>query len=870
LSRRRLRTPWLLAVVPLTVAAVISGALPAGAGPTTETTLVGTVRLLAADTVDPGHDDDGHEHSHDEVSTAEESSDHAGSEDVYLPVLQTAGDTVFLTGEEAADIEPNTTVEVSGTVSGEEMAVSSAEVLGSAPVTALPTSGNVKTLVMLASWPGLARDTVTQASAAAQMFGDTDAWYRSASYSAVSLSGDVTPWLTIAGPAGNRCYSDHLTLMQQAKNAAVAAGYVLSTYTNFVVYFPYAGNLTGNDCSGFSGWAYVGSTGVWLNGYMDRRTTVHELGHNYGLYHSHSYFCPGGGVGGTGCAFSDYGDTFDAMGSSGYVGNFNASQKSLLGWFAGRSVDLSGGGSATLAPMGQTSLGVSGASVTVSSSRTYWLEYRQPTGADAGLPLEGTNGVLVHLRDDAFLGSAAGWPYEDSGSALLDVRPADGANWWTATLPSGQSWTTPEGVTITVGALTPTGAQVTVVNGVRPPSAPQTVRVTPGSGEATVTWQAPASEGESPIVSYRVTADPGGAGVTVPGAARSATVTGLTSGWYTFTVAATNGRATGPGTSSAEVQVTTGSGPTVVAHTPAIDARVVGAGSVVTATFSEDVLAADSSSFVLYGPNWNVVPATVTYDSATRTATLDPSVDLAPRTRYTVDLVGGVHDSDWNWLPYTTWSFSTGPAPTVTGRTPAVNGLSVAVGANVTAQFSVPVTGWSSTTAQLKTSTGKVVPAAVSYNASTRTLTLNPTANLVADSRYTVTLAGKPSGIRDGVDNPLATTTWSFTTGAAPIVTARTPASGATGVSESSNVAVRFSEPVRGLSGSTVQLKTPTGKAVPAALSYNSSTRTLTLDPTTALARGTRYTVVVLGGTSAIRDDAGNPLPTLTWVFRTR
>ena len=36
LSRRRLRTPWLLAVVPLTVAAVLSGAVPAGAGPTTE------------------------------------------------------------------------------------------------------------------------------------------------------------------------------------------------------------------------------------------------------------------------------------------------------------------------------------------------------------------------------------------------------------------------------------------------------------------------------------------------------------------------------------------------------------------------------------------------------------------------------------------------------------------------------------------------------------------------------------------------------------------------------------------------------------------------------------------------------------------
>jgi methionine-rich copper-binding protein CopC len=318
------------------------------------------------------------------------------------------------------------------------------------------------------------------------------------------------------------------------------------------------------------------------------------------------------------------------------------------------------------------------------------------------------------------------------------------------------------------------------------------------------------------------------------------------------------------------VWITNGSGPTVVAHSPAVNARTVGVGSVVTATFSEDVLAADGQAFTLYGPNWNVVPATVTYDSATRTATLDPSVDLAPRTRYSVDLVGGIHDSDWNWLPYTTWSFSTGPGPAVTGRTPAVNGLSVAVGANVTAQFSVPVTGYSGTTAQLKTAAGKLVPAAVSYNTSTRTVTLNPTANLIADSRYTVTLTGGPSGIRDAVDNPLATTTWSFTTGAAPIVTARTPASGATGISVSSNVAVRFSEPVRGLSGSTVQLKSPTGKVVPAVLSYNSATRTLTLDPTTALARGTRYTVVVLGGTSAIRDGVGNPLPTLTWVFKTR
>src|SRR3712207_7508329 len=59
----------------------------------------------------------------------------------------------------------------------------------------------------------------------------------------------------------------------------------------------------------------------------------------------------------------------------------------------------------------------------------------------------------------------------------------------------------------------------------------------------------------------------------------------------------------------------------------------------------------------------------------------------------------------------------------------------------------------------------------------------NPTANLTADTRYTVTLTGGADAIRDTATSPAAlvgTTaqplTWSFTTGPAPSVTARTPA----------------------------------------------------------------------------------------------
>jgi hypothetical protein len=176
----------------------------------------------------------------------------------------------------------------------------------------------------------------------------------------------------------------------------------------------------------------------------------------------------------------------------------------------------------------------------------------------------------------------------------------------------------------------------------------------------------------------------------------------------------------------------------------------------------------------------------------------------------------------------------------------------------------------SDSSVQLRTSTGKVVPAAVSYNSSTRTATLNPTGNLAADARYTVTVTGGSAGVRDAVDNPLGTTTWSFTTGAAPTVASRTPASGATGVSGSANVAVRFSEAVRGVSASSVRLRTSTGKVVPAAVSYNSSTRTATLNPSANLTRGARYTVTLTGGATAIRDGVGNPLATTTWAFRTK
>ena len=45
--------------------------------------------------------------------------------------------------------------------------------------------------------------------------------------------------------------------------------------------------------------------------------------------------------------------------------------------------------------------------------------------------------------------------------------------------------------------------------------------------------------------------------------------------------------------------------------------------------------------------------------------------------------------------------------------------------------------------------------------------------------------------------------------------------------------------------------------------------RTMTINPNTTLAARTVYTATLTGGTTAIRDLAGNPLTTTRWSFTT-
>jgi len=103
--------------------------------------------------------------------------------------------------------------------------------------------------------------------------------------------------------------------------------------------------------------------------------------------------------------------------------------------------------------------------------------------------------------------------------------------------------------------------------------------------------------------------------------------------------------------------------------------------------------------------------------------------------------------------------------PTVTGKTPAPGATNIIVGANVTATFSeamnaTTITGSSFT---LTPQGGAAVAASVSYDANSKTATLDPNAALTSNTIYTASLNGT---ITDLAGNRLqsAPLSWSFTT----------------------------------------------------------------------------------------------------------
>jgi FtsP/CotA-like multicopper oxidase with cupredoxin domain len=298
------------------------------------------------------------------------------------------------------------------------------------------------------------------------------------------------------------------------------------------------------------------------------------------------------------------------------------------------------------------------------------------------------------------------------------------------------------------------------------PGAPLIGPATAGNGSATVTWTPPASDGGSPITGYWIrVVDAAGATFGNPWAAASdatsLVVGGLTNG-QTYRFDVTAGNAVGTSNASGLSPVVT---PRGLAAAPTAVAAVAGnASATVRWTAPADNGGSALTSYEVEVLRGATVQTTVRGVPATSTSTLVPSltngVAYSFRVRAMTSAGTGALSTASNVV---TPSVSSAP-PSVTARTPASFATGVALTANVTVTFSTAVTGVSTSTVTLHPgadTSAAPVAAAVTYNATSRVATLNPSADLAVNTQYTARLT---PGITSTSGAPLAAMQWSFRT----------------------------------------------------------------------------------------------------------
>lgn len=365
-------------------------------------------------------------------------------------------------------------VRARGVLLGDAMAMESGENIlilsadggsggGSNGGTAAPlpdTLGEQQTAVLLINFASMPEEPWTVEQAHASVFGPVSDFIQENSYGQTWLNGDVFGWLTIdLDPAG--CPVTDITI--EANRAATGQGINLSGYNRIIYAFPDIG------CS-WSGQATIGGSpsSAWIDGtLLNAGIVTHELGHTFGLYHSHALEC-GTDVVGSNCLTAEYGDALDRMGNHS-AGHFNTFQKLRLGWLdhaaSPPTVTAGSSGSYHLDAYAAQAQGNKALRLprntdpVTGQSSWYFLEYREALGFDSFLSASRyaasvTNGVVFRLGTEG----------DPNSISLLDMTPnSQQFDWDDMALGTGNSYTdTGSGTTITLEQIDATGAVISV------------------------------------------------------------------------------------------------------------------------------------------------------------------------------------------------------------------------------------------------------------------------------------------------------------------------------------------------------------------------------------------------------------------------
>lgn len=188
------------------------------------------------------------------------------------------------------------------------------------------TFGAQKTLAVIVNLADMAN--TTKESDLPAIMGRVETYMKDASYGGLRAMPLTTATVQIAATAATFCGSGVWGVwanMTAVHTALTAKGIDWTTYQRQVFIHPHL-----DAC----GWCGNSSTGddpslAWIrDDCVSAQVIGHEIGHGFGLMHSHSDRCDAGV-----CTEDEYGDQFDIMGqATPEMYHFNAMQKHRLGW----------------------------------------------------------------------------------------------------------------------------------------------------------------------------------------------------------------------------------------------------------------------------------------------------------------------------------------------------------------------------------------------------------------------------------------------------------------------------------------------------------------------------------------------------------